>query len=122
MLSVVNSVEQLGCLAAQQKLSTIAKILNIEDYVTPDGSYQIMIDAKALGAIGKVYDLTMDYIPSTSDQKKKLLQDIQPGGIYRVEGRYWVFAGEPICLIEPTYKRLNLAEDVIKSVFDAAEA
>ena len=122
MISVVNSVEQLGYLAAQQKLETIAKIINVEAYVTPDGHDQIMIDAKALGAIGKVYDLTMDYVPRTSEKKQRLLQDIQPGGIYRVEGRYWVFAGEPICLIEPTYTRLNLAADVITSVFDVTEA
>lgn len=101
-------------MAAQQKLSTIAKVLNVEDYVAPDGDYQIMIDAKALGAFGKLYDLTMDYIPKTSDQKKRLLHNIQPGGIYRVKGRYWVYAGEPICLVEPTYKRLNLPVNVIR--------
>jgi len=33
-----------------------------------------------------------------------------------------VFAGEPIRLVEPAYKRLELAADVIETVCNAADA
>ncbi len=118
MLSVINSVEQLGCLAAQQKLSTIARVLEVADYITPDGAYQIIIDAQALGAIGRAYDLTLDFSPDTLRRRNQLLRDLKPGAIYRVKGRYWVFAGEPICLLEPTYSRIALSANVAASVFN----
>lgn len=122
MYPVVDTVEQLDNLAAQQKLSTIARVLNVADYVTPDGAHEVMVNAKALGTRGQVYDLTLDFSPKTAGQKNLLLKDLKPGAIYRVEGSCWVFDGEPICLVDPAYRRLVLAADVVDSAFNHPNA
>ncbi|MBL6995799.1 hypothetical protein [Desulfobacula sp.] len=100
-------------------LTTIALIKKVYNYVLPDDSLQVSIDALGLDFCGAVFDLSIEYFPKTIKERDEVLAELQTDSIWRFKGRY-AASSAPITLMEPVYLPVepDLSMEEIRKVFD----
>jgi hypothetical protein len=68
---------------------------------------QVVVNCKALDAIGLVYGLSLDFSSGTNEEMEKINADMQKDAIFLVKGRYSILGEDIIAiLLDPTYLTL----------------
>lgn len=87
------------------EMNTIVKVESVESYLHPDNSRQICIEALALDGIGFVFQLSINFVPQSTEEVQKILAEFIVGNIIAVHGCYSVSSDESnaIMLHDPSY-------------------
>jgi hypothetical protein len=88
-------------------MTTIAKVKSAEGFVHPDNSLQVSIECDALDSTGSVFELTINFTPSSMFDKTNLLKDFKIHSIYILEGKYGIIDKESVVMYEPEYRPLG---------------
>ena len=99
-------------------LETIVKVQEVHSFVHEDASMQVSIDCRALDSIGAVYNISLDFSPSSTEIRDHLIEVFQAGFILMIKGEYGIPKDAPITLSEPQYsfiKSESLLEEVTKA-------
>ena len=110
-------------LFANIKLRTVAKIIEINSYEFPDGSFQISVDCKAFDDFGTIHDMDLEFFPREICQRDRIIEDLKTASIYFIKGGWSIIENCPITLYEPDYKRIEPEhlENQMKKMFKLFE-
>jgi len=100
------------------KLETIVKVQEVHSYVHEDASMQVYIECRALDSIGAVYNISLDFSPSSAERRDHLIEIFQPGSILMIKGEYGIPKDAPITLSEPQYSFIE-SESLLEEVKNA---
>lgn len=102
------------------ELRTLVKINKVNSYVHPDNSFQIYIDCWGLDGVGGVFEVGLNFTPSTLEERNKILIDLAVDSIFTVKGSYTIITAEALIDIhDPLYYPLcpDFSEEEIREVF-----
>jgi len=104
-------------------LQTVAKIIKIESYEFPGGSFQVSADCKAFDDFGTIHDMSLEFSPAKIFQRDRIIQDLKADSIYVIKGGWSIIKNCPITLYEPDYKRIEPEhlENQMKKMFKLFE-
>lgn len=99
------------------KMSSIVKILKVSSFVHPDDSLQISVDCQAIDTVGGVFELGLEFAPSSIEQRDEIIKDLKVDSLFEVIGGY-LTAEKSIWLSDPQYQAINPElEDELREVF-----
>jgi len=89
-------------------MKAYVKVECTSSYTCMDNSMEVSIDCLALGALGDVFELGVNFLTTTKG-RDKIIQDLKTGSIWLMEGDLSVFCEDGvsyIILYLPEYKKL----------------
>ncbi len=87
-------------------LRTVAKIIKIESYEYPGGSFQVSVDCKAFDGFATIHDMSLEFFPMKIYQRDRIIEDLKVASIYSIGGN-WVMLENSITFYEPDYKKIE---------------
>lgn len=78
----------------EAKICAIVRVEKVRHYFHGDNSIQIIIDCLALDSLGNVFALDMQLNPESVEEMGAILEDLEEGQLYSIEGRLCVLQEE----------------------------
>lgn len=85
------------------EMNSIVRIEHVDNYTYPDNSMEVSIDCLALDCVGFVFDMSLNFTPTSESERSRILNDLKVGSVFLISGRY----GRPVDVLtvyDPQYK------------------
>ena len=101
------------------KMTTIVKIMNVDNFVRPDDSMQVSVDCLGLDSVGGVFELCLDYNPDSTEKRDQLLQDLTVDSVYLVKVEYGIYDDAPLTISGADYRPVepDFSEEDVREAF-----